>query len=46
MSAAYDGAAKLNAIGQFVSVYNKGGRSIDVDDCGTRFEESGGLGRL
>lgn len=44
MSTAYDGAAKLDSIGRLVSVYDGGGRSTDVDDCGAIFEESEGLG--
>jgi hypothetical protein len=46
MSAAYDGAAKLDTIGGFVCICEGGRSSTDVDDGGARFEESEGLGGL
>jgi hypothetical protein len=46
MSAAYDGAAKLDTIGRFVCICEGGRSSTDVDDGGARFEESKSLGGL
>jgi len=46
MSAAYDGAAKLDTIGGLFCICDGGGRPANVDDGGARFEESEGLGGL